>query len=109
MTSLSLFLITDSTWKWIQRLGGPGLLLLGVGDNAPFGVPSGSVDVCVILFSAHHGWWAYYYALMATVGEVLGGYLTYRLSEKGGQETLEKKSGNRAQKNSTSTSRNMGS
>jgi membrane protein DedA with SNARE-associated domain len=30
---------------------------------------------------------------MATVGEVLGGYLTYRLSEKGGQETLERKIG----------------
>jgi uncharacterized membrane protein YdjX (TVP38/TMEM64 family) len=30
---------------------------------------------------------------MATVGEVLGGYLTYRLAEKGGQETLEKKVG----------------
>src|SRR5208337_4903115 len=36
---------------------------------------------------------------MATVGEVLGGYLTYRLAEKGGQETLEKKAGKaRAQK-----------
>jgi uncharacterized membrane protein YdjX (TVP38/TMEM64 family) len=30
---------------------------------------------------------------MATVGEVLGGYLTYRLAEKGGQETLERKIG----------------
>ena len=30
---------------------------------------------------------------MATVGEVLGGYLTYRLAEKGGQQTLEKKVG----------------
>jgi uncharacterized membrane protein YdjX (TVP38/TMEM64 family) len=30
---------------------------------------------------------------MATVGEVLGGYLTYGLAEKGGQETLEKKVG----------------
>lgn len=69
------------------------MFLLGSADNAPFGVPSGAVDVCVILFSAHHGWWAYYYALMATAGEVLGGYLTYRLAEKGGQVTLEKKVG----------------
>jgi membrane protein DedA with SNARE-associated domain len=30
---------------------------------------------------------------MATVGAVLGGYLTYRLAEKGGEETLEKKVG----------------
>ena len=85
--------MTDPVWKWIHRLGGPGLILLGVADNAPFGVPAGSVDVFVILLSAHrHEWWAYY-ALLATVGEVLGGYLTYRLAKKGGQETLEKKVG----------------
>ena len=93
MSVLSILIMSDSVWKWIHRLGGPGLILLGVADNAPFGVPAGSEDVFVILLSAHrHEWWAYY-ALMATVGEVLGGYLTYRLAEKGGQETLEKKVG----------------
>jgi membrane protein YqaA with SNARE-associated domain len=88
------FIVTDSVWKWIHRLGGPGLILLGVADNAPFvSAPAGSVDVFVILLSAHrHEWWAYY-AFMATLGEVLGGYLTYRLAEKGGQATLEKKVG----------------
>jgi uncharacterized membrane protein YdjX (TVP38/TMEM64 family) len=30
---------------------------------------------------------------MTLVGEVLGGYLTYRLMEKGGEQTLEKKVG----------------
>jgi uncharacterized membrane protein YdjX (TVP38/TMEM64 family) len=30
---------------------------------------------------------------MNTVGEVLGGYLTYRLSKKGGKQTLERKVG----------------
>jgi uncharacterized membrane protein YdjX (TVP38/TMEM64 family) len=86
--------VADSVWKWIHRLGGPGLILLGIADNTPFiSAPAGSVDACVILFSAHHGWWAAYYALMATVGEVLGGYLAYHLAEKGGQETLEKKVG----------------
>ena len=70
------------------------MILLGIADNAPFiSAPAGSVDVFVILLSAHrHEWWAYY-AFMATVGEVLGGYLTYRLAEKGGQKTLEKKVG----------------
>ena len=94
MGTLSLFIVADSVWKWIRRLGGPGLILLGLADNAPFiSAPPGSVDVFVILLSArHHEWWAYY-AFMATVGEVLGGYLTYRLAEKGGQQTLEKKVG----------------
>jgi len=86
--------MTDSTWKWIQRLGVPGLLLLGIAGNTPFlSGPAGSMDVFVILLSAHrHEWWAYY-AFMATLGEVLGGYLAYRLAAKGGQATLEKKVG----------------
>jgi len=86
--------MSNSVWKWIQGLGGPGLILLGLSDNTPFvSAPPGSVDVCVILLAAHSPeWWAYY-AFMTTVGEVLGGYLTYRLSKKGGKETLEKKVG----------------
>lgn len=94
MRLFSRFLTNDSLWKSIRRLGGPGLMLLGLADNTPFvSAPPGSVDVFVILLSAHrHQWWAYY-ALMATVGEVFGGYLTYRLAEKGGKETLEKKVG----------------
>jgi len=94
MSAFSLFTIGDSVWKWMHRLGGPGLILLGIADNAPFvSAPAGSVDLFVILLSAHRPeWWAYY-AFMATVGEVLGGFLTYRLAQKGGQETLEKKVG----------------
>ena len=90
----------ESVWTWMHRLGGPGLILLGIADNAPFiSAPAGSVDVFVILLSAHRQeWWAYY-AFMATVGEVLGGYLAYLLAEKGGQQTLEKKLGkSRAEK-----------
>jgi membrane protein YqaA with SNARE-associated domain len=94
VTILSHFVVSDSVWKWIHGLGGPGLILLGLSDNTPFvSAPPGSVDVCVILLAAHRPeWWAYY-AFMTTVGEVLGGYLTYRLSKKGGKQTLERKVG----------------
>jgi len=94
MRILPLFIAASSVWKWAHRLGGPGLILLGIADNTPFiSAPAGSVDVFLILLATHHHkWWAYY-AFMATVGEVLGGYLTYRLAEKGGQQTLEKKVG----------------
>ena len=70
------------------------MILLGLADNTPFvSAPPGSVDIFVIALSAYrHEWWAYY-AFMATVGEVLGGYLTYRLAQQGGQKTLEKKIG----------------
>ena len=85
-------LMLNPVWTWLHRLGGPGLILLGIADNSLIPLP-GSVDVFVILLSAHRREWWPYYAFMATVGAVLGGYLTYRLAEKGGEETLEKKVG----------------
>lgn len=88
-----------AAWKWIKGLGGPGLTLLGIADSAPFvDLPPGTIDVLVVVLAAsRHGWWGYY-AFMATIGEVIGGYWTYRLAEKGGQATLEKKVGkNRAE------------
>ena len=51
------------------------------------------MDAFVILLSASRPEWWPWCASMATVGEVLGGYLTYRLAERGGQEILERKLG----------------
>lgn len=79
-------------WTWLHRLGGPGLIVLGLLDNSAIPLP-GSMDVFVVLLSAHRREWWPYYAVMAVVGAVVGGYLTYRLAEKGGEETLEKKVG----------------
>src|SRR4051812_7693221 len=78
------------TLRWLINLGGPGLILLGLADNSVVPMP-GSTDVATIVLSAHHrGMWIYY-AMMATAGAVLGGFLTFRMARKGGQETLEKK------------------
>jgi membrane protein YqaA with SNARE-associated domain len=80
--------------SWLLRLGGPGLILLGLADNSVVPLP-GSMDVFVILLSsANRDWWPYY-GFMGTLGAVLGGYVTYRLAEKGGEETLERKAGKR--------------
>jgi membrane protein YqaA with SNARE-associated domain len=94
MSILPQLAVSGPVWKWIRRLGGPGLILLGLADNTPFvSAPPGSEDLFVIFLAAgHYEWWGYY-ALMATVGEVLGGYLAYRMSQKGGEATLEKKVG----------------
>lgn len=91
-------LLSNGLWTWFHRLGGPGLILLGLLDNSVIPLP-GSMDAVVILLSSHHReWWAYYGA-MATVGAVLGGFLTFRIGEKGEEKTLEKKIGkNRAEK-----------
>lgn len=75
---------------WLHQLGGPGLVLVGILDASFVPIP-GSVDVFTIVLAARnrHLWW--YYAIMATVGAVIGAYLTYRLGKKGGKEALEKK------------------
>jgi membrane protein YqaA with SNARE-associated domain len=75
---------------WLERLGGLGLILLGFADNSVVPLP-GSMDALTIILSAHQpGWWAYY-AVMATIGGVLGGYATYALGEKSTESALEKK------------------
>jgi membrane protein YqaA with SNARE-associated domain len=84
------FLIAISVWTWLRHLGGIGLVLLGLADNSVVPLP-GSMDVLTIYLAARHRelWW--YYALMATVGAVLGGYVTYTLARKGGKEAFERK------------------
>ena len=76
--------------RWIVRLGGPGLVLLGIADNSVIPL-TGSMDVLTIwLAASHRDIWPYY-AFMATIGAVLGGYITYALGRKGGREALEHK------------------
>ena len=85
-------LLALSVVDWLHRLGGPGLILVGIADNSLVPLP-GSMDVfTMLLSSAHRDWWPYY-GFMATVGAVVGGYITYRLAEKGGEEALDKKIG----------------
>ena len=90
--SLGAVLVTSKVWKWLLRLGGPGLIVLGLIDSSVIPTPGG-MDVFVVLLTAHHREWWPYYGAMATIGSVLGGYLTYRLAQKGGKAGLEKKIG----------------
>jgi membrane protein YqaA with SNARE-associated domain len=89
---------TRSLMRWARRVGGPGLIVLGIVDNSAIPVP-GSVDAMTIILAAgEKTWWAYY-ALMATLGAVLGGYITYRLARQEGKAILERRlSRRRAQK-----------
>ena len=72
---------------WFLTLGGPGLILLGLIDSSVIPVP-GSMDAMTIVLSAHQGTWWPYYAVMATVGSVIGAYLTYRLARNRGEKAL---------------------
>jgi membrane protein YqaA with SNARE-associated domain len=90
LLAIILLVSKKSALRWLIHLGGPGLILLGLADNSLVPLP-GSVDVVTILLAAHNRNLWVYYAIMATAGAVLGGYLTYRMARKGGKETLEKR------------------
>jgi membrane protein YqaA with SNARE-associated domain len=82
--------VARSVRRWIFHLGGLGFIPLGLLDNSVIPLP-GSMDVLTIVLSARKQELWLYYALMATIGSVIGGYVTYRLARKGGKETLERK------------------
>jgi membrane protein YqaA with SNARE-associated domain len=59
---------------------------MGLADNSM--VLPGSMDALTLFLSAHQPNWWPYYATMATIGAVVGGYVTYTVGRKGGKETL---------------------
>jgi membrane protein YqaA with SNARE-associated domain len=77
-------------WRQLRHLGGIGLVLLGLADNSVIPL-TGSMDVLTIWLAARHQEPWPYYALMATLGAVIGGYITYALARKGGKEMMERK------------------
>jgi membrane protein YqaA with SNARE-associated domain len=82
--------LEHSMRRWLVHLGALGFLPLGLIDSSIIPLP-GSMDVLTIILAARSPelWW--YYAVMATVGSVLGGFVTYRLARKGGEKALEKR------------------
>jgi membrane protein YqaA with SNARE-associated domain len=83
-------LLAMSMWRHLRRMGGPGLILLGIADNSVIPL-TGSMDVLTIWLAARHLHPWPYYAAMATLGAVIGGYITYALARKGGKEAMERK------------------
>ncbi len=100
MNASSYIAIWIATFNWttfVRRLGGPGLFLLGILDGSL--VPTlGSLDLLTGLLSArNHGSWLYY-AVMSTLGGMIGAYTTYRIGRKTGTIWLDKKIGERRSK-----------
>jgi membrane protein DedA with SNARE-associated domain len=88
--SMTWFILYGTLWGWLERLGGLGLILLGILDNSPVPVP-GSMDALTIILAAHQRALWPYYAAMATVGGVLGAYLAFTLGREGEEDALEKR------------------
>jgi membrane protein YqaA with SNARE-associated domain len=75
---------------WLFQLGGLGLIPLGVLDNSLIPLP-GTMDAATIVLSARQEQLWLYYAFMATVGTVIGGFVTYRIARKGGRQVLKRR------------------
>jgi membrane protein YqaA with SNARE-associated domain len=75
----------------VWKMGGPGLLLLGILDSSFLFAPLGN-DLLVVAMTAHnHSMGAMlYYSLMSTVGSVLGCLLVDVLFRRAGEKGLEK-------------------
>ncbi|HXJ07638.1 MAG TPA: VTT domain-containing protein [Candidatus Acidoferrum sp.] len=76
--------------RWVYRLGGLGFIPLGLIDSSVIPMP-GSMDVLTIVLAGRHPQLWLYYAVMATIGSVIGGFVTYRLARKGGKESLSRR------------------
>ena len=79
-----------SARHWMFHLGGIGLIPLGLLDNSLIPLP-GIMDVATILLAGRQQNLWLYYAVMATIGSVIGGFVTYRLARKGGKAALERR------------------
>jgi membrane protein DedA with SNARE-associated domain len=84
------FVLHMSFWVWARRLGGLGLVLLGLVDNSPVPLPGSMDALTMVLATQERAWWPYY-AVMATLGSLIGAYMAYALGAEGGEELLEKK------------------
>ena len=82
--------LEHSMRRWLIHLGALGFLPLGLIDSSIIPLP-GSMDVLTIILAARSPELWFYYAVMATIGSVLGGFVTYRLARKGGQKSMEKR------------------
>ena len=67
------------------RAGGLGLLTLGAFDSSPLVVPFGN-DLLVLALSARYHDRMLYYAVMATLGSLIGCFATVWISRKGGSQ-----------------------
>jgi membrane protein YqaA with SNARE-associated domain len=74
----------------LRHLGALGLFFLAILDSSPIPTFGGPDILTAVLSASHRDPW-YYYAAMATVGSVLGAYLTFRVARQAGSAYLDKK------------------
>lgn len=89
---MPVFILSPVSWELVYRFGAIAFLAIGIIDNSL--LPTfGSLDALLLVMAGSRPHWWWYYAGMATIGAIIGAYITYRISAKGGKEMLEKKLG----------------
>lgn len=89
---MAVLFLTSAIWRLVRRFGAFAFIPVGLLDNSVIPLP-GSMDALLVVLAAAHKdlWW--YYVLWATLGSVIGGFVSYHIAAKGGKDTLEKKLG----------------
>lgn len=82
--------VAHATRHWIFHLGALGFIPLGLLDASIIPLP-GSMDVLMIILAARRADLWFYYAVMATIGSVIGEFVTYRIARRGGKDMLARK------------------
>ncbi len=82
---------------WLGSIGGVGLLIVGFLDSSFLPLPVIN-DLLVVELSIHNPGRMPYYAVMATVGSVLGCVFLYFIARKGGEVVFRERAGARAEK-----------
>jgi membrane protein YqaA with SNARE-associated domain len=76
----------------LRHLGAAGLFILAVLDSTPIPTFGGPDILLAVLAGRHRDIW-FEYAGLATLGSVLGAYMTFHLSRKAGEAYLTRKFG----------------
>ena len=76
----------------MRHLGGMGLFVVAILDGSP--IPTlGGLDLLTAILAARHKEPWYYYALIATVGGVIGAFITFSIVRRAGEAHLTRKFG----------------
>ena len=79
-----------SLYSFALSLGGPGLFTIAALDSSFVSLPQIN-DLLVVLMVTGNKAWMPYYALMATLGSVVGCSILYVLAKKGGEALLRRR------------------
>jgi membrane protein YqaA with SNARE-associated domain len=84
----------NSALRYFRHLGAFGLFFLAILDGTPLPTFGGPDILMIILVATRRNPW-YEYAAAATVGAVIGAYITFRLARTAGRAYLESKFGHK--------------